>query len=321
MADLHLDDIAVFVRVLQRGGFAAAARELGVPTSTVSRTVARLEATVGARLLQRTTRAFGPTAEGREFFAAVSDSVAHLEQASRTVVMSSPTPHGRLRVTAPGDLGSTLVAEAVAEYVTRYPTVSVELELTARVVDLVAEGFDVAIRAGQLTDSSLVAKKIGLLQTIIVGSPAYLARREAPRAPADLAQHDLILFRAPGGHSIWTLRGPSGETAIEVTGRLAADDFSFVRAATLGGAGLALLPQVVCGADLREGRLVRLLEEYDSGGGTAYVVYPSSRQVAAKVAAFRDVVIEVYERSEATCRSASLQSERERTRDPLSNRR
>jgi DNA-binding transcriptional LysR family regulator len=177
----------------------------------------------------------------------------------------------------------------MAEYVARYPEVSVELDLTARVVDLVAEGFDVAIRAGNLTDSSLVARKVGQLPLIVVGSPDYVAHRGELKTPADL-----------------------GETTIEVTGRLAADDFSFVRTAAISGAGLCLLPTVVCGSDIREGRLVRVLEEYEAVGGSVFVVYPSARQVPAKVAALRDLVAEVFERSNASSRKAGARPSRRR---------
>jgi DNA-binding transcriptional LysR family regulator len=297
MANLDLNDIAVFVKVLQRGGFAAAARELGVPTSTVSRTVARLEKAVGVRLVQRTTRSFGPTAEGRAFFTEVCPPVMQLHQAARVAGAVDPTPHGRLRVTAPNDLGSTLVADAVSEYVARYPEVSVEVDLSVRVVDLVAEGYDVAIRAGRLADSSLAARKVGTLEAVIVGSPAYVARRGTPQRLDDLSRHALVLFRAPSGRSAWMLRGPEGEVALEVKGHLSTDDFAFVRAATLKGAGLALLPRVAVAPLIRVGELVRVLETYEANLGALYVVHPSTRHVPAKVTAFRDIVVEVFERN------------------------
>jgi DNA-binding transcriptional LysR family regulator len=146
MAELDLNDVAIFVRALQRGGFAAAARELGVPTSTVSRTIARLEEAVGTRLVQRTARAFVPTPEGRAFFDEAFPAVAALRQASRAAGESRAKPQGRLRVTAPPALGATFVTQVIVEYVAKYPDVAVDLDLSNRPVDLIAEGFDIAHR-------------------------------------------------------------------------------------------------------------------------------------------------------------------------------
>lgn len=293
MAELDLNDVAVFVRALQRGGFAAAARELRVPTSTVSRTIARLEEAIGARLIQRTARAFVPTAEGRAFYEEASPAVAVLRQASRAAGESRSKPQGRLRVTTPTALGATFVTQVVVAYTARYPEVAVELDLSNRVVDLIAEGFDVAVRAGRLTDSALIARKLGQPGQLAVASPAWLRRNAAPKDPADLAAQDAVLFRSSSGAATWTFQGPAGETSVDVKGRVLAEDFTALRAAALGGAGIALLPRLICAADIRSGQLVRLLPEYVGEGGAAYVVYPSTRHVPPKVAAFRDLLFEV----------------------------
>jgi DNA-binding transcriptional LysR family regulator len=293
MAELDLNDVAVFVRALQRGGFAAAARELGVPTSTVSRTIARLEERVGTRLIQRTARAFVPTAEGRAFFDEASPAVAALRQASRAAGESRARPQGRLRVTAPAALGSTFVTQVVVAFVAKYPDVTVELDLSNRVVDVIAEGFDIAVRAGQLADSALVARKLGRSGQLVVAAPGWLKGRAPPKKPAELAAHEALVFRASSGTSTWTFLGPDGESSVDVTGRIAAEDFTVLRAAALGGAGIALLPRLICAADIRSGQLVRLLPEYVGGRGVTCVVYPSAQHIPPKVAAFRDLMLEM----------------------------
>jgi DNA-binding transcriptional LysR family regulator len=292
MAEPNLNDVAIFVRVLQRGGFAPAARELRVPTSTVSRTIARLEEAVGARLVQRTARAFVPTAEGRAFFEEASPAVAALREASRAAGESRTQPQGLLRVTAPSALGSTFVSRVVAAYVARYPGVAVELDLSNRLVDLIAEGFDIAVRAGHLADSALVARKLGRPGQLVVASPAWLRGHALPRKPADLARSEALLFRSASGTATWTLQGTEGKSTVQVKGRIAAEDFAVLRAAALNGAGVALLPRLICAADILDGQLVHLLPEYMGEGGTTCVVYPSAKHVPPKAIAFRDLLLE-----------------------------
>lgn len=289
-----LDDLSGFVRVVELGAFAKAARELGVPTSTLSRAVSRLEQSMGVRLLHRTTRHVRVTEEGAELHLRVAPALLALRDAVRDVEASETVPRGRLRVTAPTDIAATFLSDVIGDFLRAHPEVDVELMATQRVVDLVAEGFDVALRAGVLRDSSLIARRLGDVEGWLCASPDYLARRGEPRALSELARHDLVLFRPTRGRARWELRVGAHETALEVRGRIACDDFSIVRAALLAGNGIGLVPSSAIARDVAEGRLVHVLGAATAGLGSLNVVYPSSRHVPAKVSAFRDFLVERF---------------------------
>jgi DNA-binding transcriptional LysR family regulator len=293
MPDLDLNDVAVFVRVVEHAGFAKAARELGVPTSTTSRAVARLESTTGTRLVHRNTRSVTPTSEGQAFYSEVKAAVLTLQHAARGVDGNAREVRGRLRISAPNDIGSTFVAGLVTAFTERYPHVEVNVELSTRKVNLVQEGFDVALRAsGKLSDSSLVARKAGDLEGELYASPAYLSRWGAPATLAALEDHRCVLFRPEDGAAVWALDGPDGVVEQRVRGRIGGDDFLFVRAAALSGAGVAMLPRLIASEDLNAGRLLRVLPLYTLRGSALYVVYAAVRALPAKIAAFRDFVLE-----------------------------
>jgi DNA-binding transcriptional LysR family regulator len=296
MSGIDLNDVAVFVRVVDLGAFAKAARELGVPTSTVSRSVARLEAQTGATLLQRTSRSLQTTSEGRAFYAQVSPALAAVQRAARGIEASDPAPRGRLRVTAPNDLGSTFLPEVVIAFTERHPLVEVELVLTTRMVNLIEERVDAALRAGHLPDSSLVARRIGQSYAALYAAPSYLAVHGAPMTVEALAGHTCLLFRPKEGELIWKLHGPEGEVTQRVRGRLGGDDYVFLRAAALAGAGIALLPAFLVGPLLASGALVRVLPQYKLTGVPLQFVHAPARVVAPKITAFRDFVIEAFAR-------------------------
>lgn len=307
MSQLDLNDVAIFVRVVDRAGFAKVARELTVPTSTVSRAVARLEDTLGTRLVHRNTRSVTPTSEGRAFYAEVSPAVASLHAAARGVDGADRSPRGRLRVSAPNDIGSTFVAAVVSAFTARCPNVAVDVELSMRTVNLVEEGFDLALRAAyKLEDSSLVARRVGELEADLYASPQYVAARGAPTSLDGLADHALVLFRAKDGQAEWLLEGPEGVVRHKVRGRISGDDYTFVCGAALGGGGIALIPRIVAARDVAEGRLLRVLPEYVFRGAALHVVYAAAPKVPAKVVAFRDFVMESFAREgspEATART------------------
>ncbi len=287
----RLELLPVFVEVVRQGSFTAAATQLGLPKSTVSRRVARLERELGATLLVRTTRQLRLTEAGADLFEDAAPALDRLDEAARSLRERQRVPRGTLRITAPIDLGHDWLAEVITTFVERFPAVRVEVNLTNRIVDLVGERFDCAIRAGRLRDTTtLVARKMGGSRFGLFASPQYLARRGVPEALADLATHECVLFRASECRSTWKLDGPSGEEPVEVRGLVSADDFSFLRSAVRAGAGIGMLPTV--GLDLDE--LVRVLPAYSVEGGAAYFVYPRARQVPAKTLAFRDHVLEAY---------------------------
>lgn len=294
--DLDLNDLRVFVRVVDRGGFAVAARELGVPTSTVSRTIARLEAGTGTRLFQRTPRSLRATSEGRAMYASVRDAVRTLERAARALEPATRQPKGVLRVTAPTDIGAWFLADVAVAFGEQYPLVQIDLALTNRAVSLVDEGLDVAVRAAlRLADSTLVARKLGDVEHALYASPRYVETHGAPSSPADLADHQCIVFRGKDLAKTWRLHDGGGTVDVPVRGRLGGDDFGYVRAAVLAGGGIALLPCLTCAKDEATGRLVRVLPAFASKGAGLYVLYPSAAHVPARVTAFRDFVAAAFE--------------------------
>jgi DNA-binding transcriptional LysR family regulator len=293
--DLDLNDLRVFVRVVDRGRFAIAARELGVPTSTVSRTIARLEATAGTRLLHRTSRSVSVTGEGRAVYASVSEAVGALERAAHALEPATRQPKGVLRVTAAVEIGAAFLADVVVGFGERYPQVQVDLTLTNRVVSLVEEGVDVAVRAAtRLPDSSVVARKIGEIDHGLFAAPRYLESRGTPASPADLAAHRCVVFRGTELTKTWKLREDGGGVDVVVRAQTGGDDFGFVRAATVAGGGIALMPRLICAKDEAAGRLVRVLPRFHGKGAGLYVMVPSATHVPSRVTAFRDHVAAAF---------------------------
>jgi DNA-binding transcriptional LysR family regulator len=296
MAELNLDDLAVFVRVVDHGGFASAARQLGEPTSTVSRAIARLEARSGVRLLHRTTRSVRPTTEGHELYASIAPAVSTLRGAAQSLEPASRRPKGRVRVTAPNDLCSSFLPDVIVAFLERYPLVSLDFTVTNQHSNLVGEGFDVALRAAAgLSDSSLVARKLGVLELRLYASPGYAKKYGVPSSLEDLHQHKCVVFRATDLIRTWSLAGAQGDASLQIRGRLGGDDFSFIRAVVAAGGGIGILPHINSAADEASGRLVRVLPAYHLRGATLYLLYPSSRNLPTRVTAFRDAVIEAFD--------------------------
>ncbi len=292
-----LSELDLFVRFVEAGSLAAAARRLGVPTSTVSRAVQRLERSLRTSLVNRSTRANSLTDAGRALFAEASPHLKGLRGLQAAFGEAGAPPRGTLRLTAPVDLGEAFVGQLVARFTARYPSLGVEVDLTSRLVDLVKEGFDVALRAANRLpdDGALVARRVADTEVQLFASPCYLARAGAPQSPEELPEHDCVLFRAVQGKNVWLLEGPGGARApISVTGRMASNDLAFVRSALRAGAGLGPLPSYFAEECVRSGRLVRVLPEWRRTTGTIYVVYPSARHLPRKVSAFRDFVLESF---------------------------
>jgi DNA-binding transcriptional LysR family regulator len=289
--DLNL--LTLFEAVARTASFSAAARELGLPKSSASRGIGRLEAELGVQLLFRTTRQVSLTAAGTALYDRTAPLLRQVKSTLGELPEREEEPSGPLRVTAPGDLGVLFLAEVVARYTARYPAVSVDLHLSGRVVDLVAEGFDVALRvASKLEDSSLVARRIAPISTHLYASPLYLARRGAPRVEADLAEHEWVAFRS--GPQRLRLAGPREATGVEPRARVVCDDLLFVRDALRAGAGIGLLPSFIAEPDVVAGTLVRVLPRFERQAGTIYFVTPAAKHVPRKVTAFRDLILELH---------------------------
>lgn len=293
MATIDLNRIATFVRVVEAGSFTGAAARLGVPKSSVSRGVAHLEEELGARLLQRTTRKLMLTDAGRAYYERARAHLVALEDATNEVADMGREPRGTVRLTAPVDLGTAILAGIVTRFVRKHPKIRVELSLTGRRVDLVAEGFDIAVRAGTLEDSTLIVRRIALSSLALYATPAYLKKHGTPRTVAELAAHDMVVFRlgTPG-----TLRfvGPDGPEEVMVRGPIEADDLGFVHAAVVEGAGIGLLPTFLCATDChseKARRTVRVLPHHTVPAAPINVVVPSTRQEPARVSLFREFLV------------------------------
>jgi DNA-binding transcriptional LysR family regulator len=281
---LDLNPMAMFVRVVQAGSFSAAARELSVPKSTLSRKVSELEARLGARLLQRTTRRLGLTDAGRVYFDQGVRIVASAQEAEASVGRLQSAPRGVLRVSAPASFG--LLGPIVAEYLREHADVVLELVASDRAVDLVEENFDVALRAGALADSTLVARAVGSIKRVLVAEPNYCKTHGTPAEPADLEQHAAITFGSGTAPNVWALEAGEKRVEVRVRPRLAVNDFDIMRAAALAGVGIAWLPEFVCADDIRRRRLRRVLPAWCSAEVPLHAVYPSSRHLAPKVGVF-----------------------------------
>ena len=287
-----LADMALFATVIAEGSFTAAARALEMPKSSVSRRIADLEASLGVALLTRTTRSLSPTEPGARFYAHCARIVAEADEAQEAIVAAAKMQVGVVRITAAVGFGRVYLGAFAAEALAKHPGLRLDIVLSNRVVDLVEEGFDVAVRIGKpLSSSSLVSRSVGRARRFLCASPDYLARRGAPASLEDLASHDLLRQGESGRPASWSLLGPEGEATVPVRGRLWSNHPNILlRAATLG-LGIACLPVPVAGPERRAGRLVPVLAGHEPATTEVHLLYPSSRHMPARVRAVLDVLI------------------------------
>jgi len=291
----HASEMAAFVRVVDSKGFSAAAAGLGLSPSAVSKLVTRLEARLGVRLLQRTTRALHLTAEGEVFYAAARRIVGEIETLEQQMAGQSGTPQGLLRVTTSLAFATHQLAPVLSEFLGRHPLVQLDLMPTDRVVDIVDEGIDVAIRIGRLADTSFMARKIGEDKRLICAAPAYLARHGTPLHPQDLARHVCIVSRERPYLNRWQFKVDGQMTEIEVTGRVAVGDGELQMQLALQGIGIVRLTRLTLAQAVREGALVPVLGDFSADEPvTIHAVYPHRRHLAAKVPAFVNFLIEKF---------------------------
>ena len=283
---MELDGIAIFVKVVQAGSFSGAARLLGVPNTTVSAKVARLEKRLGVTLIQRTTRKLNITPAGQAYFERCVRGLEEIEVAEAEVSLSAAEPRGLLRITAPGDVAMVMLPPIVSRFLKRYPRTRVEVVVANRVIDLVAEGVHLAIRAAALRDSTLIARRFMPFSGGLWASRAYLQRKPAPKAPAQLDQHDCLVFPR---FSAQPLRLTDGRSTLEIgpKGRLAVDDPQTLRNFILQGDGIGTLPGYLA----RDTPLVRVLPRWTWMSGALSFVYPGQRFVPANVRAFIDIAL------------------------------
>ena len=291
----QLDAMAVFARVVEAESFSGAARALGLSKSAVSKQISRLEDRLGLRLLNRTTRRLSLTEGGAAFYQGCQRVVAEAEAAEQAVTHLASAPRGRLRVNAPMSFGVRHVSPALPEFLARYPELAIDLALNDRVVDLVEEGFDVGVRIGRLTDSSLVARRLAPNRAVLSAAPGYLEARGMPRRPEELEGHACLIYSYQAMGEGWRLAGPEGERHFKISGPLRVNNGAAILAAARGGLGVALLPGFICGEDLRAGRLVRVLPDWEAPPDSAVsAVYPAARHLSPKVRVFVDFLAERF---------------------------
>ena len=292
MATIDLNRIGVFVRVVEQKSFTAAAKELRVPVSSVSRAISGLEDELGVRLLHRTTRKLSLTDAGQHFFGRMQTVVNEAEEAARVVTGFASEPRGLVRITAPPDVGGQELPRVIAKIAREHPGLTLELKLTNHKVDIVAEGFDLAVRGGNLGDTSLVARKIADTEMGIFGSPAYLQQSGKPRVLSDLKKHACLRYGARDIYMPWRFSGPRGDESVSVTGPIVCDDLIFLREAAIDGAGLTILPVHMATPAVRAKRLARVLPGHRLTGGTLSLMWPSRKLVPAHVVAVRELLLQ-----------------------------
>ena len=287
----RFSEVVAFVEVARRRSFAAAARELDWHVSAVSRAVAALEKRLGVRLLQRTTRSVAPTEAGRTYFQRCEILLGEFDGADAAVRDLGSTLTGTLRVSLPSGFGLTHIAPVLDRFLAAHPQLRLDLDLSNRFVDLVEEGFDLALRIGELADSQLIARRLAPNRQVLVASPDYLARHGGPRRPQQLATHECLVHVGgtfPPGR--WELVRGDARASHDADGPLRSNNALALLAACRGGVGILLVAEVLAADDLRRGSLKRVLPGWSTAARDIYAVYPSARFVPAKVRAFVDFV-------------------------------
>lgn len=275
----------VYVAVVDAGSFVAAAERLEMSRAMASKHVLNLEEHLGTRLLNRTTRRLSVTESGKAFHQRSQQILADVEEAEQVAGRMATSPRGVLKLTMPLAYGLHRLGPVIAAYARTYPQVKLDVSLSDRKVDLIEDGFDLAIRIGTLAESGLIARKLDDDRSIVCASPAYLQQRGTPMTPGDLAHHDCLGYSLTGGGEEWQLEGPDRAT-VRSAGWIRADNGDLLRLAALSGAGIIFQPLFIVWEDLQAGRLVRLLPQYASGELGIYAVYPSRKHLSAKVRTF-----------------------------------
>lgn len=289
-----LASIRAFAKVIERGSFATAGRDLRLSRSAVSKHVRELEEELGVQLLNRTTRSASPTENGQTYYRHCLTILAELEEADLAVSRLQAEPRGILRVNAPMSFGTLHLSRAIVDFMARNPELKIELILSDALVDPVEQGFDVTLRIAELGSSSLVARKIVPANRIICASPAYLARRGTPSDPSELRDHDCLTYGYLATGNQWKLTGANGDHWIAVQGPLCTNNAEILKDAAVAGQGIALLPTFIAGADLQQGRLVGILSDYSPPAASIYAIYPPTRHLSVKVRLFIDFLVERF---------------------------
>jgi DNA-binding transcriptional LysR family regulator len=287
-------EMKVFAAVVEAGSFTGATRTLDMSKAAVSRYVADLEERLGVRLLHRTTRKLSPTTEGEIFYARCRELLDNLDEAEAEITSRSGEASGLLKVNVPVTFGLMHLAPLWPIFLARHPKLDLDITLSDRVVDLVEDGFDLAVRIGQLPASSLISRKLASTRMVLCASPGYLARRGEPLRPDELLQHDVISYSLFSSGENWRFTGPDGEVSVKVVPRVRTNSGDTCRAAALQDYGIVLQPTFIVGADLAQGTLREIMPAYRSIELGVYAVYPSRKFVSPKVRLLIDFLVEAF---------------------------
>ena len=287
-------EMQTFAAVADAGSFVGAAETLGLSKAAVSRHVADLEARLGVRLIHRTTRRLALTEEGEVFLARSRDLVAGVEAAEAELGARGGAARGLLRINAPVSFGISHLAPLWPEFQVRYPEVRLDVELADRIVDLLEEGYDLAIRIADLPSSTLIGRRLATTRMVLCASPEYIARHGEPREPRELAQHARIAYSYWGGGNEWRFEGPGGEARAGIDARMVSNNGETCRAAALAHQGIILQPSFLVGDDLAAGRLIELMPEYRALELGVYALYPTRKHIAPKVRAMIDFLLQEF---------------------------
>jgi DNA-binding transcriptional LysR family regulator len=288
---LDLNEILLFSKIVETHGISAAAAQLGLPKSTVSRKLSQLEERLGVRLVQRTTRKLSLTDVGQAYYDRLRGAMADIIAAEQTVSDMQSSPRGLLRVTAAVDFSERVMGDVISSFGRAYPDVSVELIANDQVVDLVDDGFDVGIRFGPLTESSLTARRLGTFRWCLCAAPSYLKANGVPQSIADLQDHRRVLFAPTSKVQRWRLVNGRDKHDFQRPAQIVSNSFAVVRDALVNGAGIGVCSEFLIPAELDSGTLVRVLPRWSYSGNEVFVVYPSRRHIAPKLKVFVEHVI------------------------------
>lgn len=291
----RLSEMEAFVSVVDQGGFTSAANRLGVSKSAISKSVAALESRLGARLLNRTTRRVSPTEIGLNYYERAKKVLGDASAADDMVAAMQSSPRGELKLSMPVSFGQRFMTHVISRFLADHPDVSIDTHLSDSFVDLIANGYDLAVRIGALPDSSLRARKIAETRPIIVASPDYLVQRGTPRSIDDLGGHDLLYYSVLSSGNYWKVVSRSGEERlIRSSGRLTANNGDILKDAAVTGLGIGILPCFFVAEDLAAGRLVAVLEDTPQPPIGIHVVYPPGLYIQPKTRAFIDFLIAYF---------------------------
>lgn len=288
----HINRLRLFIRVVETGSFSGAGKAEKVAQSTVSKEIATLEKRLNAQLVRRSARGFSVTESGQRLYDFAVGMLADLDAMENSIRSGDRSPKGRIRIAAPPVVSNRLIAPHLPEFLERYPDLAIDMEVSERYVSLVEDGIDIAIRIGVLGDSSLIARQIGNLEPVVVGSPAYLKSSGTPRSPQDLERYICLPYLFEGGSKAWKFQGADADITISPSARLRTNDAASVHAAVLAGYGLAQGPSWMFADDIANGRLVPVLADHRAGLVPIHAIATGTRRMTGAIKAFVDFVAE-----------------------------